>query len=160
MINQLKLRFAQYSEREQKMLIAATLFVLVGLFYALIYAPISHSIDNNKQAIKSQTELLSWVAQNANKVIQLRSASQSGASFNGSLPQAINQTASRFNIAITRMQPQGDEIQVWVDNAQFNDVLSWLQAIEQTGINIVEVDIAESETPGNIKLRRLKLSKV
>lgn len=159
-MEQLKQRFAQLSEREQKMVLIATVFITIGLFYALIYAPINNSISTNQQAVKAQTELLSWVTQNANKVIQLRSSNASGGNFNGSLPQAVNQTASRFNIAITRMQPQGDEIQVWIDNASFNDVIAWLNNLEQTGISIAEADIAESDTPGNIKVRRLKLSKI
>lgn len=157
-MEQLKQRFAQLSEREQKMVTIAVAFVTIGLLYALVYAPISNSIETNRLAVKNQSELLTWVKQNANKVIQLRSSNSGSNSFNGSLPQAVNQTAARFDITITRMQPQGDEIQVWVDNARFNDVIAWLNAIEQTGISIVEADIAESDIPGNIKVRRLKLS--
>ncbi|XOV80157.1 MAG: type II secretion system protein GspM [Aestuariibacter sp.] len=159
-MEQLKKRFAQLSEREQKMVAIAVVFVTIGLIYALIYAPITNSIETNRLAVKSQSELLTWVKQNANKVIQLRSSNSGASNFNGSLPQTVNQTAARFDITITRMQPQGDEIQVWVDNARFNDVIAWLNAIEQTGISIVEADISESDVPGNIKVRRLKLSKI
>jgi general secretion pathway protein M len=64
-----------------------------------------------------------------------------------------------MRIAISRMQPQGDELQVWIDQAPFNDVLSWLQSLEKTGISILDIDIAESNLPGQVKIRRLKLGK-
>jgi general secretion pathway protein M len=159
-MEQLKQRFTQLSDREQRLVIVAAVFVTIGLFYAVVWAPINNSIETNRLAIKSQTELHTWVKQSANKVIQLRKSSSGGSGFNGSLPQAVNQTAARFDISITRMQPQGDEIQVWVDNARFNDVIAWLNAIEQTGISIIEADLAEADTPGSIKVRRLKLSKI
>ena len=80
-------------------------------------------------------------------------------SFNGSLPQAVNQTASRVRIAIARMQPQGEELKVWVDEAPFNDVLSWLQALENMGVKIIDVDVAQADAPGHIKVRSLQLGK-
>jgi general secretion pathway protein M len=64
-----------------------------------------------------------------------------------------------MKIAISRMQPQGDELQVWIDQAPFNDVLSWLQSLEKTGVSILDIDIAESDMPGQVKIRRLKLGK-
>ena len=57
------------------------------------------------------------------------------------------------------MQPQGDDIQVWVDNASFESILNWLQALESMGIKITEADIAEGDGAGNVKIRRLRLSK-
>jgi general secretion pathway protein M len=57
------------------------------------------------------------------------------------------------------MQPQGDELQVWVDQAPFNDVLSWLQSLEKSGVIIMDIDLAETGDPGLVKIRRLKLGK-
>ena len=133
--------------------------LVVSLFYFALWAPMQQSLKTNKAAVASQTELLEWVEQSANRAIQLKQSSGSGGNFRGSLPQTVNQTAARYKIAITRMQPQGDEIQVWVDKAPFNDVLSWLQQMEQLGIKIAEADLAESDEPGMVKVRRLRLKK-
>lgn len=159
-MNQLIAKFRQLNEREQRLVIFTGAFVFIAVIYLAIYAPLNDSIEKNQNSINSQTELLTWVSQNANKVIQMRQSGSKGSSFNGSLPQAVNQTAGRYNIAITRMQPQGDEIQVWVDSAVFNDTMSWLQAIENMGIKILEADITEGDSAGIIKIRRLKLSKL
>jgi general secretion pathway protein M len=158
-MDKLKSTFLQLSEREQRLVIISAVIVLVAIFYWGFWSPLNTSLEKDKVAVKNQTELLAWVQKNANKAIQLRSSSGNKASFSGSLPQAVNQSASRMKIAISRMQPQGDELQVWIDQAPFNDVLSWLQSLEKTGVNILDIDIAESDLPGQVKIRRLKLGK-
>lgn len=158
-MNQLLEKFHALNEREKKLVVIAGIVIIVSLFYFAIWSPIQQSIKTNKASVESQTKLLAWVEQNAAKAIQLKRSSGKSGGFAGSLPQAVNQTAARFNIDITRMQPQKDDIQVWVDKAVFNDVLAWLQQLEQMGINVAEADIAESDDVGMIKVRRLRLSK-
>lgn len=153
-------RYQQLTERERLLVLISGVAVLVFLFYSIIWSPLNNSLDQKTKAVANQQELLAWVSDSANRVIQLRSSGGSTKAYTGSLPQAVNQTAGRSNITITRMQPQGDEIQVWVDQAAFNDVLAWLQALENLGVNILDVDIAEAEGPGLVKIRRLKLSKL
>jgi general secretion pathway protein M len=158
-MDKLKSTFLQLSEREQRLVIISAVMLLVAIFYWGVWSPLNTSINKAQNAVNNQTELLAWVQKNANKAVQLRSSSGNKASFSGSLPQAVNQSASRMKIAISRMQPQGDELQVWIDQAPFNDVLSWLQSLEKTGVSILDIDIAESALPGQVKIRRLKLGK-
>ena len=158
-MKQLLEKFNALSEREQRLVIAAALVTAILLFYLLVWSPLNQSIARNQAAVASQQELLSWVQKNANRVQQLKGSASQGAKFNGSLPQAVNQTASRLSISIARMQPQGDELQVWVDEAPFNQVVAWLQSLEQMGIVIQDADFAETAKPGQIRIRRLQLSK-
>lgn len=158
-MEQLLEKFRSLSERERNLVLIAGVTITVFLFYFIIWAPMQQSIQTNTASVASQGKLLDWVEQNANRAIQLKQSSGSSGGFSGSLPQAVNQTAAQFKIEITRMQPQNDEIQVWIDRAAFNDVLNWLQRIEKMGINIAEADLAESDEPGMIKVRRLRLTK-
>jgi len=156
-MDKLKSTFLQLSEREQRLVIISAVLVLVAIFYWGIWSPLNTSIERGQTAVKNQTELLDWVQKNANRAAQLRASGGKNASFSGSLPQAVNQSASRMNIAISRMQPQGEELQVWIDQAPFNDILSWLQSLEKSGVSILDIDIVESDLPGQVKIRRLKL---
>jgi general secretion pathway protein M len=158
-VNKLIQTFHRLSEREQRLVMISAVVVIVGIFYWLIWAPLSQSVETDRKAVAAQQELLAWVQKNANRAAQLRGSAGKNAVFTGSLPQIVNQTAARLNIAISRMQPQGDELQVWVDQAPFNDVLSWLQALEKVGVEIKDIDIAEADLPGMVKIRRLKLGK-
>lgn len=158
-MDKLKSTFLQLSEREQRLVIISAVLVLVAIFYWGIWSPLNTSIEKGQTAVKNQTELLDWVQKNANRAVQLRSSGGNNSAFTGSLPQAVNQSASRMQIVISRMQPQGDELQVWIDQAPFNDLLGWLQSLEKTGVSILDIDIAESDLPGQVKIRRLKLGK-
>jgi general secretion pathway protein M len=159
-MDKIKSMFLQLSEREQRLVIISVALVLVAIFYWGIWSPLNTSLERDKTAVKNQTELLAWVQKNANRAVQLRSSGGSKASFSGSLPQAVNQSASLMKITISRMQPQDEELQVWVDQAPFNDVLAWLQSLEQTGVSILDIDIVESDLPGQVRVRRLKLGKL
>ncbi|MFQ3196361.1 MAG: general secretion pathway protein M [Paraglaciecola sp.] len=158
-MNKIKQKYSQLTEREQRLVLLSMVVMVIGLFYWLVWAPMNHSIATNHKAVEQQQQLLNWVQKNAVRAIQLRSAKGVATNFKGSLPQAVNQTAAQLDIAISRMQPQGEELQVWVDQAPFNDVLSWLQSLEQMGIIILDLDIAEADVVGHIKIRRLKLGK-
>jgi general secretion pathway protein M len=158
-MDKLKSMYLQLNGREQRLVIISAIMVLIAIFYWGIWSPLNTSLEREKVAVRNQVELLDWVQKNANKAIQLRSNVGKNASFSGSLPQAVNQSATRMNIAISRMQPQGDELQVWIDQAPFNDILSWLQSLEKIGISILDIDLAESDLPGQVKIRRLKLGK-
>lgn len=158
-MDKLKNTFHQLSSREQRLVIISAVLVIVAIFYWGIWSPLNSSLEKSQTAVENQTKLLAWVQKNANKAVQLRSSGGNTAAFSGSLPQAVNQSASRMQIAISRMQPQGEELQVWIDEAPFNDLLSWLQSLEKTGITILDIDIAETGMPGLVKIRRLKLGK-
>lgn len=159
-IDELKQRFAQLTDREQKLVVISAVVIVIGAIYFLIYAPMQASIERNSASLSSQKELLTWVTQNANRAQQLKQSGGQGNQFSGSLPQAVNQTANNSDITISRMQPQGDDIQIWVDNARFDNVLNWLQSLEKMGVQIIEADIAEGDSPGIVKIRRLRLSKL
>ena len=158
-MDKLKSTFLQLSEREQRLVIISAVLVIVAIFYWGIWSPLNTSLERGQTAVNNQTELLAWVQKNANRAAQLRSSGDNNTRFSGSLPQAVNQSASRMKIAISRMQPQGDELQVWIDQAPFNDILSWLQSMEKTGVSILDIDITASDLPGQVKIRRLKLGR-
>lgn len=158
-MNKLKVYYASLNEREQRLVLISAVLVVIALFYWVIWSPLSQGVTKGQANLDSQQELLVWVQQNANRALQLQGSAKPSSKFNGSLAQEVNQSAGRLNIAIARMQPQGDELQVWIDQVPFNDVLSWLQGLESKGIVILDLDIAETNAAGQIKIRRLKLGK-
>lgn len=159
-MNELKAKFQALTEREQLLVLVSAVVVVIGIFYFAIWMPLVNGIDRESRLADRQTETLAWVEKQSQRAKLLRSASGAKGGFSGSLPQAVNATSSRHKIEISRMQPQNDELQVWVDEAEFNNVLAWLRALEEMGVLIKQVDIAESDKAGMIKIRRLQLGKV
>ncbi len=152
-------KYKQLTEREQILVMVSAVVIVIGAFYWIVWSPLNSSLEDSRKAVISKTADLAWVKKNALRAMQLKKSSGKAAAFSGSLPQAVNQTAGRVQIAISRMQPQGEELKVWVDEAPFNDVLSWLQALERRGVKILDMDVAKGDSPGMIKVRSLQLGK-
>ena len=151
-------KYRELSEREQKLVLATGIVFVIALFYWGIWQPLSNGVAKERSTLESNQKLLTYVQESAVKAQQARRSAGTKA-FSGSLPQAVTTTSAQFNIAIARMQPQDQELQVTVDDAAFNDVLAWLQAMEKMGIRILQADIAESNNAGMVRIRRLQLGK-
>ncbi|GAA0854930.1 type II secretion system protein M [Aliiglaciecola litoralis] len=158
-MNDLLEKFNQLSDREKLLVSISGALVVIFLFYYVLWSPMNSALEKQRNLVTSKQADLAWIQKNANRAVQLRTGSDTATRFAGSLPQAVNQTASRINITISRMQPQGEELKVWVDQAPFNDVVSWLQNMENQGIRIINVDLAEANAPGMVKVRSLQLGK-
>lgn len=158
-MNALLERYKALTEREQKLVILSAVFIVIALFYFAIWSPLNNALAQQQKLLDNQQSLLVWVKDSAARAQQLRRVSGSEKNFSGSLPQAVNRTTAKHDIAISRMQPQNDELQIWVDQAPFNDVLEWLKSMENMGVVILQADITTADAEGFIKIRRLRLGK-
>jgi general secretion pathway protein M len=157
-MDKLKTWFTSLSEREQKLVSIASLVAIVGIFYFAVWSPMSTAVEQQRVAVENDRELLSWVQEQAGRASILRQSSNR-TSFSGSLTQVVNQTTRSANIPIARMQPQGDELLVSVDEVVFNDFLRWLDVLENRGVLILQSDISEIDEKGKVQVRRLQLGK-
>ena len=155
----MKERWLQLNIREQRLVIAMASVVLVFILYSTIWAPLNNNIEAASKKIERQQELLAWIQKNT---AIYKSAAGAGASKNRntSLSSLVNQTAGRNNIEITRMQPQGESIQVWIDEVPFDNLLNWLEYLAlKEGVRVKAIDIAHAEQAGVVKIRRLQLGR-
>lgn len=61
---------------------------------------------------------------------------------------------------ITRVQPQSNNVQVWIDNVSFNQLLTWLEQLANNeGIQVKVIDLSQGEQPGQVRVKRLQLGK-
>jgi general secretion pathway protein M len=144
--------------REQQLVGACAVVLVIGIFYWGIWTPITDAERDAERALLAQQNTLSYVKQTANKIAGLQ---QSGGSkgFSGSLSAAVTQSAKNYGLEITRMQPQGNKIQVWMDEVPFDSLLGYLSdLVQKKGLSLENIDLAQSDTPGFVKVRRIQLS--
>ena len=158
-MNTLLEKYKALTEREQKLVLISGVFVVIAIFYFAIWSPLNNALLQQQKLLDNQQSLLVWVKDSAARAKQLRRVSGTSQGFSGSLPQAVNRTVAKHDIAISRMQPQNDELQIWVDQAPFNNVLEWLKTMESMGVVILQADITSADAEGFIKIRRLRLGK-
>ncbi|MGS0677051.1 type II secretion system protein M [Shewanella sp. 0m-4] len=145
--------------REQQMVAACGVVLVIGILYWGVWTPIANAEAEAERRLEGQQSTLNYVKQTANRIAGLKQSGSSNA-FRGSLSAAVNQTASAFGLTITRMQPQGNKIQVWMDEVPFDTLLNYLnELVQKKGLSLESLDLAESDTPGYVNVRRIQLSK-
>lgn len=144
--------------REQQLVSIAGGFLVVAVLYWGIWSPISQAQQDAERNHSAALKTLNFVKQSANKLVGLK---QTGATqkIAGSLSAIVNQSASQFGLEITRMQPQGDKVQLWMDDVPFDALLSYLHhLVKDKGLILDSLDLAEADVAGLVKVRRIQLS--
>ena len=118
----MKTWWQQLNIREQRLVVVMSALISIFILYSLIWQPMNESIETSKVKIERQQELLTWVQESAQRYQQAKR--NGGRSSGESLSSIVNRTSRLEKISITRMQPQGDDLQVWIDEISFNQLLS------------------------------------
>ncbi len=144
--------------REQRMVQLVALVVAIGLLYWAIWNPLSSSLDEARQGVVSAEQELKWMKEQAELALLRKSSGRAAAS--GSLSNTVNRSARALGVQIDRMQPQGEALQVWIDEIEWQQFISWLEVLYvDHGISAASVDLAKSKAEGHVKVRRLLLTR-
>lgn len=143
--------------REQRLVGSLGGVVVIFMFYSLLWQPLNENIKNTEKKVVHQQALLVWVKQEISRY-QANSGNVKRPNTNASLSSIVNQAANRSDISITRIQPQGDDLQIWIDNIAFNVLLQWLEQLsQQHGLIIKNIDLDATDINGEVRVRRLQL---
>ncbi|MGB1262109.1 MAG: type II secretion system protein GspM [Cognaticolwellia sp.] len=154
----MKAWWQQLNLREQRLVMAMAAVIAVFILYGLIWQPLNDNIAKRKLKIDRQQALLTWVSENTQRYQQ---AKRNGRGSSGaSLSSIVNRTSRLNNITITRMQPQGDDLQVWIDEISFNQLLAWLEQLaSRNNLTVKNIDLSSADQQGVVRVRRLQLGK-
>ncbi|MFQ3208677.1 MAG: general secretion pathway protein M [Colwellia sp.] len=156
----MKVWWQQLNNREQRLVVAMGLFFIVFIFYSTIWKPINNSIIEANSKLARQQELLTWVQDNTALYKQIKK-SNGKPTLTASISSATNRSAKTYKLTITRMQPQGDDLQVWIDSTPFTQLLFWLEHLTNNeGLQVKAIDLTLGDSIGEVKVRRLHLTKL
>jgi len=145
--------------REQRLVWAMGSVISVFLLYALLWQPLNDNVTQTQKRLASRQALLTWVTDNTARYQHVKSSTGVKKS-SGSLSSIVNRTANQQQLTITRMQPQGETLQVWLDNAPFTQLLFWLEHLANNeGLQVQAIDLTKSDNEGEVRVRRLQLAK-
>ncbi|OLQ86074.1 general secretion pathway protein GspM [Vibrio panuliri] len=158
-LSSLQVWWYRITPRERRLVLVGSVVLGFGVLYWGIYQPVAQRAEQAQLALNSEKQLLSWVQDKADQIIELRG---SGAKAISPLPlnQAIPSSARRFNVEMVRVQPRGNEMQVWVQPLPFNQLVSWIEYMQtHHGIEVLFLDIDKSNRAGVVEVKRLQLRK-
>ncbi len=156
----MKAWWQQLDSREQRLVAVMALVFMVFIFYSAIWQPLNNSISEANNKLTRQQELLTWVQENT-KLYQKAKQSGGKSTFSGSISSVANRSAKTYKLTITRMQPQGEDLQVWIDSTPFTQLLFWLEHLANNeGLQVKSIDLTQGDSVGEVKVRRLHLARL
>lgn len=158
-ISSIKLWWQELNLREQRLVLVMASVLVLFIFFYLIWQPLNERLATAEQKLSSRQALLAWVTDNTARYqnVKLKGGSKKN---NGSLSSIINRTANQHQLTITRMHPQGDSIQVWLDSASFTSLLFWFEHLANNeNLKVQAIDLAQSDKQGEVRVRRLQLGR-
>jgi general secretion pathway protein M len=156
----MKVWWQQLNTREQRLVASMAIVFLVFIFYSAIWQPLNNGLTEAQSKLARQQELLTWVQENTALYQQARRSSGK-AKANGSISSIANRSAKTYKLTITRMQPQGDDLQVWIDSTPFTQLLFWLEHLANNeGLQVKAIDLTQGDRVGEVSVRRLHLAKL
>ncbi|MBA6295299.1 type II secretion system protein GspM [Colwellia sp. MB02u-9] len=154
----MKAWWQQLNIREQRLVSVMSVLISIFILYGLIWQPLTENIEKTTLKLERQQALLTWVTENTQRYQQAKRSAR--ANSGASLSSIVNRTSSANNITITRMQPQGDDLQVWIDEISFNQLLTWLEQLAiSDGLQVKNIDLSSADQQGMVRVRRLQLGK-
>ena len=136
---------ASLSPRDRIAVVVLAIFVLVSLL-GLGALKLHRAADKAQQQAQQEKELLTWLQASA----PLLSA---GASSNGlSVLDAVSASAGSLGITMQRFEPDGDNVRVWLEGAEFAKVATWLHNLTQQGVKAQEVHFEQNAKGLNVRL--------
>lgn len=148
----MKAYWQQLNEREQLAVVAASIFVIAYLFYALIYAPLTSAVTNEQAQWRTKQATLVWM-RHVEQTYSQDKRPQTVAE--GNLLSILTQVlkgASFHRFPYQLAQTAGGEIQLSFDAVPYNAFITWLQAqtVRYT-LTIKNIDMTKTDVPGVVK---------
>jgi general secretion pathway protein M len=155
----MKIWWQQLKISEQRLVAVMGVVVICILFFSLIWQPLVEDINKTQNKIARQ-QLLLTVVQDGTQRYQQAKRNGTSSQSKGSLSSIVNQSAGRNNITIARLLPQEDDLQVWIDEVPFSQLLGWLEYLaNKEGLLVKSIDLSKADVKGVVKVRRLQLGK-
>lgn len=141
----------QLNQREQLSVFLLGLALALYILYMFIWSP----LDEKREALAQQNGVIATSLVRVDAMVsELMNLRKSGgkASSKRNLTSLINQSTSRLQLPVIRLQPNSrGEIQVRMENAAFDDVIIWLHEMEyREGLLVREVSVTQAGTTGRV----------
>ncbi|MEM7217556.1 MAG: type II secretion system protein M [Pseudomonadota bacterium] len=139
---------------EKRIILAVALLVLGVAVWSAVWQPISGWSQSAQSKHERQLALLDWMKQNeadARRIGMPDGAAQAG---EGGLLTVVSRTVEQAGLKLSRIQPERDGVSVVLQKQAFNDVLRWLDTLEEReGILVVQASVDADALSGRVNAR-------
>ena len=145
------------SPREKGMFLAAVVFLFSVGYYVLIWQPLSERIEQQETILQ---QLVAMNTRLKNAAPDIIAARKSATTTPAQVSRVISDSASAHSVVIRRIADRGENIQVWIEPVVFNDLLKWLNALdEKYALRVTQIDASAAEKTGMVNVQRLEFGR-
>lgn len=145
------------SPREKGMLLVAVVFLFSVGYYVLIWQPLSERIEQQETILQ---QLVAMNTRLKNAAPDIIAARKSATTTPAQVSRVISDSASAHSVVIRRIADRGENIQVWIEPVVFNDLLKWLNALdEKYALRVTQIDASAAEKTGMVNVQRLEFGR-
>lgn len=124
-------------QREQQLILIGTLLLAMVLLWAFAWLPYQQNKENTQSRINARGKQLIEITQIAARAQNVKQTGQPAASATSrgarSLLRITDESARAAGLAaaLKRIEPDSEkQVQVWLENADFDKLISWLELID------------------------------
>ena len=144
--------YSQLSSRDQRALLALSIFFTVLFVYFAIWHPIASwsTKQRDDYLYEKETQAL-MVANQARARSVVTTSSQSAPTKDAA--SVIASSGKRSGLTLTRVQPARQGVSVWIDEVPYQKLLGWLIYLnEKEHLQIRQIRIDRTEQDGVVKV--------
>ncbi len=119
----------QRTRREQRLLIGMGLLLAVGIIWYALWQPWLSREARWQQTLVREQATLRWMQQQTPRLQQLARQTPGPRPRRRRISAAIMREATRLELAIVRLQPQGARVNVTLPACTFQALMTWLDAL-------------------------------
>ncbi len=136
---------SKLSPRDRLVVIVLSVFVLSSLI-GLMSLKLYRAAEKAQQQAIQEKQLYTWLQANTPLL-------SGGVSNNGmSVLDTVSSSAGGLGINMKRFEPDGEQVRVWLEGADFAQVANWLNSLSQQGVSAQEVHFEQNNTGLNVRL--------
>lgn len=156
---QLTQRWQGLQEREQRLIQVMAVMLVAAVLWFGIWQPLNEREARAQTQLQGQYQTQRLVEQQIGQVLQARASQRQGvqAIRADQLNSVVNQLTGQFELEVSRSQPQNESLVLVFNEAPFNALLQFIQQLSERGVIIENLDVAESNTAGVVRVRRLQI---
>lgn len=145
--------------QERNMVLITSIVVAITLFYIAVWEPLHTGAREAEQQYQVNMKNLQWMQQAATEVRTLKATGNRvrKAAANQPVTLMVEQSANTSAIKpnLSKLESSGkDSARVVLDGASFDQMLVWLNTLEQNyGLPVASANIERADKPGTINAR-------
>ena len=158
MIGAMRERIDQLAPRERLVLLAGVVIVILLVFYAVVWQPLSRNHARLAGEVAEYGSELEWMRSAAMEARLLESGSQETVADSRSLIARVTTELRADQISAARVQPEGDDrLRLGLERVAFTGLLAPLERMQaKYGIRVEEAAIEPvPDSPGLVNARML-----